>query len=203
MDEVDQLRINRRIGAIHLAGIARSRERIERAFADIERAPGIARAAHKAEHANAKRIEHAARDCTRRHPRRRLARAGALERSSTIGREILQASREIRVTGPRSRHRRRLGWIIDAAVFVDDAQRNWRADRAPLPQSAEKLCNIALHLLPRAASVATLPARKLTIDARCIDGEIGRQPVDDGDKRRTVRFACSLVAQWLAHADAP
>ena len=74
-------------------------------------------------------------------------------------------------------------------VAVADDERERRPERPPLPQAREHLHLVRLDLLPRRAAVALLATAKVGVDRGLVEHKPGREPGEDRDERRPVRFS--------------
>src|SRR5262249_24393514 len=71
-------------------------------------------------------------------------------------------------------------------------------ERDTLAQAGEHLDFVGLDLLARTSAVALLAAPEVVVDRVAVEPEAGRETGDDGDERRTVRFARGGEAQGHA-----
>ena len=112
----------------------------------------------------------------------RMASACPLERVPDVVVPVLEHSGEVGVTRPRQRHRlrslagrlalRRPGIhppLPVLVVAVADDEREWRAERAPVPEAGEHLDLVPLELLARAAAVALLAPVEVGVDRRPVE----------------------------------
>ena len=132
-----------------------------------------------------------------RHPRRRLAGAGALQHVAQILVAVFDAAAQVGVTGPGvgqrllarlpARFRRHdLGPVT--VVLVDDHQRDRGSGGAPGPDTRDDLRLVRLdHHAPPAPVTALTPAQP-GIDVTLLQSQLRRQPLDDGRELRPVRF---------------
>ena len=146
---------------------------------------------------NAKVREQLFRQRATGHPRRRLARGSTFQHIAQIARVVFQSTGQIGMTRPRpfdaARFLRREVLRLNrhhlspvGPVFVFDHQRQRRAERQTMTNTAENLDAVLLDLHPRAAAIALLPPRELVIDLLNIDGHARGQTFDDRDQRATV-----------------
>ncbi len=142
-----------------------------------------------------------ARSCLReradRDPRGSLARRRALEDVADIFEVVLQHPRQVRMSGPRTRHRLGLAAIARVgrhpllpifvvAILDDEGDRT--AHAASEADAGNRPHLVFFNQHPAAAAVAFLPAREVGVDFRDIDLETGRHAFDHGDQFGAVRF---------------
>src|SRR5439155_5357018 len=150
-----------------------------------------------AQHVRPDQTEYGLRAGARGHARRGLTRARTLDDIADIFVPEFQRSREVGVTGAKSRHRiGRLGHRLDAhdalpvrRVAVVDLQGDRRAGRATLADTAGDAHRVALDLLPSPAPVSELPAPEVCVDLSGRHRESRRHAVDDREDARPVRLA--------------
>ena len=143
------------------------------------------------------------RDRPRGHVHRGVPRARPLERVPNVVVPVLQDAGEVGVSRARQADRLRplagrlaLGRpgahpprpVRVVAIPHDERQR--RPERAPPAEPGEHLDLVALELLARTAAVALLPAPQVCVDRVLPELEPGREPGDDRDERRPMRFPC-------------
>src|SRR5262249_57036774 len=112
-------------------------------------------------------------------------------------------AREVGVAGARpgdllTGRRRRPGIHGLAPVLeiaVADAEREWGPRGAAAPEAGQHLDCVLLDLHAPAAAVAHLAPRKVAVDGRTVELEPGRQAIQDGDQRGSVRLASAQVTQ--------
>src|SRR5581483_1331733 len=132
---------------------------------------------------------------------RGVPRARALERVPHVRKPVLEHPGEVRVAGPRQRHRllalalglalRRPrvhppGPALVVAVAHEKGKR--RSERPPVAEPGEHLDLVGLDLLARAAPVALLAAAKILVDRGPVEHQPGRKAADDRDQRGPVRL---------------
>ena len=144
------------------------------------------------------------RDAARRHPCRRLARAGPLEDRAQVVGAVLEHPGQVGVPGPRQRdgldlalrlpHRHAVGRPV-GEVEVRDLERQRAADRQAVAQARLHLHPVALDLHAPAAAVAELAAREVGVDVVGREREPGRKPLEHREERRAVGLPGCAVRQ--------
>ena len=122
------------------------------------------------------------------HPRRGLARAGALEHVANVGEAELLDPGQVGVTGARQMHllhpavdRPRVHPLLPVGVVaVGHPQGDRPAEGAPVAHAGGDLGAVLLDLHPAAAAVSQLPARQVAIDVGRGQLEPGGQALDHG-----------------------
>ena len=142
------------------------------------------------------------------HPRRRLARARALEHVAQVVGQVLQGAREVGVPGPRVLERAaRLGLgrlrigrhhvppVL--VVAVPDDQGDRAAEGHPVADAGEDLDGVGLDLHAAAAAVAALAAAEVGVDGGAVHGDARGQAVHHHGERGAVGLAGVEEAQHL------
>ncbi len=146
------------------------------------------------------------KQCFRHRPSRDdhggVARARPFERVADVRQAVLEHAGKVGVSRPRQRHLlrpfpRRLALRLPRAhprrpvlvVAIAHDERERRSQCAPLAETGEHFHLVLLDLLPRATAVALLPPVEVRVDRSLVQHEPRRQPTDDRDEGRAVRFA--------------
>ena len=136
---------------------------------------------------------------------RRLAGRGPFEHVAGVFEAVLQHPGQVGVTRPGlgqdlRRHtglgRHLLGPL--GPLGVGDLDGHRRAERAAVADPAEQGDLVGLEAHARAAAEAEPAPGQLVGDVRRLDGQAGRQPLDDHDQGATVGFTGGQKAQHTA-----
>ena len=153
--------------------------------------------------------EQLARDGADRDPRSGFAGAGPLENVPDVAVPVLGDAGEVGVSGARPGDDRaidagrvggrrrfdRHGALPVLPVLVGNEQRDRRAGRHAVADAAQDLGAVGLDRHAAAAAVAELPPAQLRGDGREVEGQAGRNALEDRDERLSVRFAGGQKSQ--------
>ena len=151
---------------------------------------------------NAKHAQKCFADAADGHAHRRLPRTRALEDVADVLAGILLVAREVGMAGTRRRDglasripERRHAIRPMLEIAVPDGKRDRPAERLAEAYAREDVDVVFLNLHAPAAPVPLLPPREIAVDARKVELEPGRKPLEDCRERRAVRFASRQKTQ--------